>query len=102
MIIATCTISMRASWVHSLKEKRMIVKSLCSKVRNKFNVSIAEIDMQDIHQSIVIGIAAIAGDSAHADSIIDNVINFIESITDAEIISVERELICFSCVFFCL
>lgn len=93
MIIATCTISMRASWVHSLKEKRMIVKSLCSKVRNKFNVSIAEIDMQDIHQSIVIGIAAIAGDSAHTDSIIDNVINFIESITDAEIISVERELI---------
>ena len=49
--------------------------------------------MQDVHQSIVIGIAAIAGDSAHADSIIDNVINFIESITDAEIISVERELI---------
>lgn len=93
MIIATCTISMRASWVHSLKEKRMIVKSLCSKVRNKFNVSIAEIDMQDIHQSIVIGSAAIAGDSAHADSIIDNVINFIESVTDAEIISVERELI---------
>lgn len=93
MIIATCTISMRASWVHSLKEKRMIVKSLCSKVRNKFNVSIAEIDMQDMHQSIFIGIAAIAGDSAHADSIIDNVINFIESITDAEIISVERELI---------
>ena len=93
MIIATCTISMRASWVHSLKEKRMIVKSLCSKVRNKFNVSIAEIDMQDIHQRIVIGIAAMAGDSAHADSIIDNVINFIESITDAEIISVERELI---------
>lgn len=93
MIIATCTISIRASWVHSLKEKRMIVKSLCSKVRNKFNVSIAEIDMQDVHQSIVIGIAAIAGDSAHADSIIDNVINFIESITDAEIISVEKELI---------
>lgn len=93
MIIATCTISIRASWVHSLKEKRMIVKSLCSKVRNKFNVSIAEIDMQDVHQSIVIGIAAIAGYSAHADSIIDNVINFIESITDAEIISVERELI---------
>lgn len=93
MIIARCTISMRASWVHSLKEKRTIVKSLCSKVRNKFNVSIAEIDMQDMHQSIVIGIAAIAGDSAHADSITDNVINFIESITDAEIISVERELI---------
>ena len=93
MIIATFTISIRASWVHSLKEKRMILKSLCSKVRNKFNVSIAEIDMQDVHQSIVIGIAAIAGDSAHADSIIDNVINFIESITDAEIISVERELI---------
>ena len=93
MIIGTSMVKIHTPWVHSLKEKRMIVKSICAKVRNKFNVSIAEIDMQDMHQSIVIGIAAIAGDSAHADSIIDNVINFIESITDAEIISVERELI---------
>ncbi len=53
------TFRLRASWVHSLKEKRMIVKSLVAKLQNKYHVSAAEIDEQDKHQIIVIGIAAI-------------------------------------------
>lgn len=92
MIIGSAKIRLHASWVHSLKEKRMIVKSLSAKVRNKFNVSIAEVEEQDIHQIIVLGFAAIAGDVAQADSIIDHVINFIESNTEAEIVSVERDV----------
>ena len=53
------TFRLRASWVHSLKEKRMIVKSLIAKLQNRFHVSAAEIDEQDTHQIIVIGVAAI-------------------------------------------
>ena len=60
MNIATITFRLRASWVHSLKEKRMIVKSLTAQLQNRFHVSAAEIDEQDIHQIIVIGVAAIA------------------------------------------
>ena len=92
MIIETIKIQLYASWVHSLKEKRMIVKSLSAKIRNKFNVSIAEVEDQDIHQSIVLGLACVAGNTAFGDSIIDNVITFIENNTEAEIINIQREV----------
>ena len=50
MKIAAMTFRLRASWVHSLKEKRMIVNSLTAKLQNRFHVSAAEIDEQDTHQ----------------------------------------------------
>ena len=64
MKIAAMTFRLHAPWVHSLKEKRMIVKSLIAKLQNKFHVSAAEIDEQDTHQIIVIGIAAIVPHNA--------------------------------------
>lgn len=92
MFIATAKIKLHLPWVHSLKEKRMVVKSLIAKVRNQFNVSVAEVEEQDIHQIAVLGIAGIAGDTSQADSIIDHVINFIESNTEGEIVNIEREV----------
>ncbi|KAJ53840.1 hypothetical protein BD780_002810 [Clostridium tetanomorphum] len=91
MIIGTGKIYLRASWAHSLKEKRMIVQSLTTKVRNKFNVSIVEIENQDIHQSIVLGIACVSNSTRHANSVIQNVIDYIENNTDAvsENVSIE-------------
>ena len=85
MIIGTCVVYLTADWVFSLKEKRMVVKSIVEKVRHKFNVSVAEVDNQDIHNSIVIGFACVTNEVSHANSIIDNVINFIEKNTDARI-----------------
>lgn len=92
MIIETLEIRLYASWVHSLKEKRMIVKSLIAKIRNQFNVSVAEVEDQDVHQSIVLGLACVAGNTALADSIMDHVLTFIENNTEAEIILVRREI----------
>ncbi|HEY5557731.1 DUF503 domain-containing protein, partial [Acetobacterium sp.] len=57
MNIGTITICIHTPWVHSLKDKRRILKSLVEKTRQKFNVSISEIDEQDHHQKIVLGIA---------------------------------------------
>lgn len=93
MFVGVVKIKIHISWSHSLKEKRMVVKSLCAKVRNKFNVSIAEVEDQDIHQIIVLGISCITSDHAHADSIIDHVLNFIESNTEGEIMKIEREVL---------
>lgn len=93
MLIATIKIKIHLPWVHSLKEKRMVVKSLIAKLGNKFNVSVAEIEEQDIHQIAVLGVAGIAGDASMADSVIDHVLNFAEENTEGEIISVEREVI---------
>ncbi|AVQ37555.1 DUF503 domain-containing protein [Clostridium botulinum] len=93
MIIGTAKIHLYANWVHSLKEKRMIVKSIISKTKNKFNVSIAEVEMQDIHQSIVIGISCVSNSTKQADSIIQNVVNYIEGNTEAIVQNIEIEII---------
>lgn len=92
MRVAVLKIRLYAPWVHSLKEKRMVVKSVVAKVRNQFHVSVAEVEQQDIHQTIVIGIASIVAHNAQADSIIEEIIKFIEWNTEAEIIDIEREI----------
>ena len=92
MKIIIIKVKLRANWVHSLKEKRMVVKSLVKKLQNKFNISVSKIDNQDIHQSIVIGIAGICLDSRQADSTIDNIINYIYENTDAEIINIDTTI----------
>ena len=92
MNIAVITFRLRAPWVHSLKEKRMIVKSLVAKLQNKFHVSAAEIDEQDVHQIIVIGIAAIVPHNAMADSLMDEISEFMELNTEAEILEEVREI----------
>ena len=93
MLIATIKLTLHIPWSHSLKEKRMVVKSLCAKVRNQFNVSVAEVEEQDIHQIAVLGFAAVAGDRAQADSIIDHVLNYIEENTEGEMTKIERNIL---------
>ncbi len=92
MEIATMTFRLHAPWVHSLKEKRMIVKSIIAKIQNKFHVSVAEIAGQDIHQIIVIGVAAIVPHNAMADSLMDEISSFVEENTEAEIVDEMREM----------
>lgn len=92
MRIAVMTFRLRASWVRSLKEKRMIVKSLIAKLQNRFHVSAAEVDAQDAHQIIVIGVAAIVSHNALADSLMEEISLFMEENTEAEIIDEEREI----------
>lgn len=92
MTIAVLTIKLRAEWAHSLKEKRMEVKSLTARIKNKFNVSVSEIGSQDLHQIIELGVAAITADTAQADSVLDHVLNFIEANTQAQVLEISREM----------
>ncbi|WP_195947673.1 DUF503 domain-containing protein [Paraclostridium bifermentans] len=93
MKIYILKVDLRASWVHSLKEKRMVVKSITSKLKNKFNISVAEIENQDVHQLVTIGIIGISLDQSTCYSNKENIINFIESNTDAEIINIDEDVL---------
>ena len=75
MIIAVMTFRLHAPWVHSLKEKRMVVKSLVAQ-----------------HQIIVIGVAVIVPHHAMADSVMDEISAFVETNTEAEILDEQREI----------
>lgn len=75
----------------SLKDKRQIRRSLIDKTRQRFNVSVAEVDTQDMLQTLTIGIAVISGDNAHAQNSLDEVIRFMENNADADLIDVIME-----------
>lgn len=92
MRIAVMKVSLHANWVHSLKEKRSEVKSLCAKIKARFNVSVAEVDEQDIHQIIVLGFAAVVTDGAQGDSTLAHVLCFLEENTQAFITDVEQTI----------
>ena len=74
----------------SLKDKRQVRRSLIDRTKKRFNVSVAEVDTQDVHQSLNIGIAVVSGDFAYAQKSLDEIIRFMEENTDAELIDVER------------
>lgn len=67
-------------------------KSLLGKIRSRYAVSAAETEEQDIHQTIVIGVAAIVAHAAQADGLMDDILVLVENSTEAEIVSVEREI----------
>lgn len=92
MKVFVMTFRLHAPWVNSLKEKRMIVKSLVAKLQNKFHVSAAEVDEQDTHHIIVIGAAAIVPHNAMADSVMNEISSFVENNTEAEILDEIREV----------
>ena len=92
MIIAAMMFRLHAPWVHSLKEKRMIVRSLIAKLQNRFHVSAAEIDEQDTHQIIVIGVAAVVPHNAMADHLMDEISQFVEANTEAQVLEETREV----------
>ena len=93
MKILLITITLQAPWTHSLKEKRAVVKSLIHKAKNKFNISIAETNTQDIHQTITISVASISSDSSQSDRIYEEMIRCIENSTDASITNIEKEFL---------
>ena len=93
MTVGIALVSFRLHEIHSLKEKRKIVKSLIEKSRNRFNVAVAEVADQDVHQKAAIGVAVIGNDGRVLDSLLDRVIDFMESLGEADLVSTEIELI---------
>ena len=76
---------------HSLKEKRMVSRSLIDRVRHKFNVSVSEVDTQDSHQTLTVGIAVVSGSAVYARTMLDNIVRYMESSTEAELLTVEDQ-----------
>ena len=78
MIVGACTVTLHLHGIHSLKEKRRIVKSILARLRNEFNVSTAEVDAQDAHGRAVIGVACVTTSSEYARGQLESVVRWIE------------------------
>lgn len=78
MVVATCRIEMFVPESGSLKGKRQVIKSLKDRIRNRFNVSVAEVEHQDLWQRATLGVAVVSNDSAHADQTLAHVLNLVQ------------------------
>ena len=93
MKILIMRLELRAEWVKTLKEKRMIVLSLTKRLSNKFNVSVSEVNYQDVHEQIEIGIVSVGTTKEILYSLKEKILDFVEDNTDAELVRIEEEII---------
>ena len=94
MVIGLCTIELYLPGAFPLKDKRSVLKSVIRRIRNEFNVSIAEVDYQDTWQSACIGVVTVSGDAAYAHGLLMHVVSWIErNRLEAELVDYQIEML---------
>ena len=91
--VGTMTMSLMIRDSQSLKDKRRVLLSLKDQVRNRFNVSVAEIDAQDHRQQAVLGFAIVSGDGQFANAALNKVVDFIRRFHQAQLVTYEIEML---------
>ena len=93
MIVGILQLALRFPEVHSLKEKRWILKSFLTRTRNKFNVSISEIDHHDLWQRATVAAAYVGNDRAFANELLDQLLNFSQEVKQLEVTDSQLEFL---------
>ncbi len=94
MNVGVCRIDLRLPENISLKGKRQVLKSITARVRNKFDVAVAEVDNHDRWQLATIGICCISNNSRHTNEVLSKVVDFvINSRFEVEILDYEIEIL---------
>ena len=93
MLIGVCRVIISIPESFSLKEKRKVKRSIVDKVRSKFNVSIAEVDSQEIWNELVLGISIVSTESKHIYEVMSEIIKLIEEQKDTELIDYEIDIL---------
>ena len=94
MNVGVCKINLRLPENSSLKGKRKVLKSITTRIRNKFNVSVAEVDNNDRWQLATIGICCVSNDNRHTNEVLSKVVDFVVgSKFEVEILDYEIEIL---------
>ena len=94
MHVGVTRVTFRLPENDSLKGKRRVTRSLTSRLRDKFNISVAEVDTLDQWKTVAIGISCVSNDGRHANSMISNVVHYLERISgDLELLDYEVEIL---------
>lgn len=92
MVIGTLQLKLHFPRPQSLKEKRVLLKSLLERLRQKFNVSVSEVDGMDLWQSSLLAVAVVGGEKRHVNQVLDHVVDFVRSEHEVEITDQVMEL----------
>ena len=93
IIVGLCTVELFIPESQSLKDKRQVLLSLKDRLREKFNLSVAEVDGQDLWQKAVFGLACVANEGRYANQVCDHALNLIRSVPTVEIVQSRIELL---------
>ena len=94
MHIGVCRLMTHLPESSSLKAKRQVARSLTTRLRNQFNVAVAEVDDNDLWQRLTLGVCCVSNDSAHANEMLSRVVSFVEnSREDLVLLDYETEII---------
>ena len=92
MLIGSLKIEFRLHGIFSIKEKRSIVLSLKQKIRNKFNVSVAEVEAQDNTDFLVLAVITVANETRHIQSTLNKTVTLVENNSSEEITDISMEV----------
>ncbi|MGZ5128096.1 MAG: DUF503 domain-containing protein [Actinomycetota bacterium] len=89
MLVALERFDLRIPACHSLKEKRHVVKTLTNAIRSSFNVSVAEVEHQDLWQRAALGVAAVGAQEYHLRKVLHDVEKLVERWAEVDVISTD-------------
>jgi uncharacterized protein YlxP (DUF503 family) len=92
MFIGVCTIEMHIPESGSLKTKRHSLKSLKDRIRAKFNVSVAEVDDNDLWQKASLAVAAVSNDKSHLNQTLDHVLDLVRAVPEVSLLDYHIEI----------
>lgn len=95
MFVGVAVFELHIEAAQSLKEKRMVVRSLRDRIRNRFGISVAEVALNDLHQRARIGLALVSNDSRHLQKQLDAIERFVDEESGGELAGWNQELINF-------
>lgn len=94
MHVGVCRLTAHLPQAASLKAKRQVAQSLAARLRNQFNVGVAEVDDHDLWQRLTLGVCCVSNDSAHAHEMLSKVVSFVEAFRgDLVLLDYETEII---------
>jgi len=93
MLVGVLILDLYIPASNSLKDKRGILKRLKDRIRNKFNVSVSEIDDQDVWRRAQLAVAHVANRGNLSNSILSQVVNFVEREHDVQILDYRLEFL---------
>ena len=93
MFTGTLSADLLLGDVHSLKEKRAVVKPIVAELRRRFAVAAAEVGDQDLHRRVQVGVATVAGESAQATDVLDACERFLADRPEVTLLSTHRQLV---------
>ncbi|TDA67510.1 MAG: DUF503 domain-containing protein [Clostridia bacterium] len=93
MLVGVCTIRLHLPEAGSLKDKRRVIKSMLDRIHSRFNVSIAEVEDQDVWQVATLGVAVVSNGEAHIHEVLAAVVNAVDGYRQVEMLEYQVQIV---------